>query len=255
MAIQNKRVHFPESPYLKVVKFIEPEPLSPTWSDSSLPDSDSGPSTPPSTSTFASRPLHSAHYEQPEESKASTSAHPLLFDARTNTSPLAWNAELPTHYAAVSVAGRKGKGRDLSILHPSDLDAAATSPAVTSIDIHLPQLPPFWKPIQLRRSPDARDSPITIGEVLEATHHHLQTRMSEKEFHKAPEDVRRKIQHSVHRRLDAARRNGDRALLAALEHAGILRVDALGGVTEFAAFIPMSQAGDSWSIIFRPVHL
>ncbi|KAI5118215.1 hypothetical protein M0805_004704 [Coniferiporia weirii] len=251
MSTHSKRVHFSELPVMHTYSpRTTPRTPSPSWSDNSLPDNDSGPSTPPSASSFASRTLPPAHgFAKPQ-----VALNPLFFDIRSQSTPLVWNVA-----NTVAHAGRKGKGREINALLPSELGAAATSPAMISMDIHIAQLPPIWKPIQLRRDGSPRSSssrsasPITVGEVLEDVRHYIHIPVSEKEFHMFPKDLQSTTAKAYWKRHDAAAASGNAKEAAAIKKAGMLRLDVLAGNTQFCALVPAGQNGDVWQVVLaRP---
>ncbi|THH09669.1 hypothetical protein EW145_g1848 [Phellinidium pouzarii] len=265
MAIQTKRVHFSESP---AVYTYSPSSMprtctpSPTWSEDSLPDNDSGPSTPPSTASFARRTLLSAH----DLAKERVILNPLLSDPRSQLTPIVWDVATPATDAMVRT-GRKGKGKEVSALLPSDLASAATLPGMTSMDIHIAQLPPFWKPVQLRRDDSPRSSsshfpssrssrpviPITIGEVLNAVHSNMLLPVSEKEFAVFPKDLQKLTAKAFWKRHDIATHAGNMKEAAAIKKAGMLRVDVLAGNQQLVALVPASVNGEVWQLVLaRP---
>ncbi|KAH8110041.1 hypothetical protein DFH11DRAFT_1514809, partial [Phellopilus nigrolimitatus] len=251
MAIQNKRVHFSESPVMYTYPTV-PRTPSPSWSDNSLPDNDSGPSTPPSSSS-QTRTLPFAH----EHAKQHIVPSPLIFDMRIQSTPLVWDAVTPAMYAAVRT-GRKGKGKELRALLPSDLASAATVPAVTSMDVHIAQLPSFWKPIQLRSagsphsSPSRSILPITVGEVLDAIHRYIHATVSQREFGMFPKNMQDAVAKAYWKRHDTAVRSGNVTEAESIKKSGMRRVDVLAGMTQFVALEPPSSVGGVWRVTLAP---
>lgn len=167
-----------------------------------------------------------------------------------------------TDETATTTTGRKnGNGK----LGPSDRSLPATNPGLTSLEIHIPQLPPFWKPIQLRRSsplashPSTPSSsshnmkPFTVGEILDAIHRYLQQPITSKEYKTLPEALQKVIARAYWRRYDSAllRTPGNEEEAEKVRKGGIRRVDALGGCTMFVAFVPApaSAGGETWQVI------
>ncbi|OCB91899.1 hypothetical protein A7U60_g794 [Sanghuangporus baumii] len=155
-----------------------------------------------------------------------------------------------------------------SKLGPSDRSLPATNPGLTSLDIHIPQLPPFWKPIQLRRtssptppshSTSANSSlkPFSVGEVLDAIHRYLQQPITGKEYKTLPEALQKVIARAYWQRHDAVLSAGRTEEAERIKKSGIRRVDALAGYTQFVAFVPApaaaangsAGAGEVWQVI------
>ncbi|EJC99163.1 uncharacterized protein FOMMEDRAFT_170515 [Fomitiporia mediterranea MF3/22] len=245
-SVAPKRVHFSDSPLTYTyTPPATPRTPSPTWSDSSLPDNDSGPSTPPPSSTTFFPP-HDA-----SSGKKQASPNALLFDARTQAAALMWNVIVPPNQATVRSLRKTSKGKDvLTALHPSDLSQSATNPGSSSLDIRIAQLPLFWKPIQLRRgaSYGAGAIPFTVAEVIEAVHRYVQLPISQKEYNMFPKDVQNNIAKAYWKRYDASANAGNATEAEKIKRGGLRRVDALGGNTQFVAFIP-APGTDTWQVI------
>lgn len=245
MSVGSKRVHFASSPST-IHQYTPIDAPSPSWSDLSLSDDESGPSTPPSTSSFANHPL----YDDPK--KAHTfEACPLIFDSRTRTSPLDWDVRQRPSY--VERRPTLGKSKGASRLLPSDLYQPATTSAETSMTIKIAQLPQFWRPIEISHdgSPSHPVIPITVGEVIDAVYQYMLIPVSQEEYSFFPHDIQRATSKAYWRRHDSAKQAGNVQLLAAVERGGMRRMDVLGIKTKFIALLPDSDRS-SWTIVLAP---
>lgn len=249
MAIQSKHVHFPDSP---VTRAYSPRPRtpSPTWSDSSLPDDGSGPSTPPSTPGFAATSLPKiSEYEKP-----SAVPHPLLdFDQYAQSTQLTWDMTLPPS-SARQHKGRKGKGKEAFSISPIDLASPATYPSSTYMEIHIL---PYWKPIRLSRgspsiSSSSPDQPYTVRDVLHSIHQYLHQRIRKHEYDAAPLQLQQGMSRSFWNRVDEAERREGRNEADRIKQDGVLRVDILEGHTQFNSLRPLTRDGYTWQVLFAP---
>lgn len=241
-AAESRRVHFAPSPST-IHHYTPVDAPSPSWSDRSLSDDDSGPSTPPSTFTFPNQYL----YGSPEKTRT-IEACPLIFDSHTRTSPLEWDVREPPSF--VERRQVLGKSQGANRLLPSDLYQPATTSAEVSMCIKIAQLPQFWKPIEINRdgSPSYYVMPITVGEVLDAVYQYMLTPVSQNEYNFFPEEIQSVTSKAYWKRHDAAKRSGNTQLAAAIEKGGMRRMDVLGPRTRFIALLPDSERR-SWTIL------
>lgn len=236
MSAQNKRVHFAEAP---VTRAISPRPQprtpSPVFSDSSLPDSEPGPSTPPSTASFM-QPLPSL---KPDEVVA---VHPYLkFDKYQKYTKLAWDVTTLPSSACVR-KDRKGKGK--APLLPSDSLASATHPGSTYMEIQFPALP--WKPLTINRS-----QPISVKDLLDEVYEYLQLKVQGGEYQSFPHGMQQSVSMAFYARCEAAKKAGGAENEERVKRSGLRRVDVLVGANEFVSLHPVAK--DTWQFYtFRP---